>query len=629
MTYPLLPTAADLTFEFPAHSAGPGAVDLTFGAVPPPVVVHDATFNAKFVLRGSVTVDYDSGQWRGLRSDTVLLHQQAAPRPQHTSVEWEPGVRGIAISSIPHQQAQKAPRTVSAGWSVPTQGQRMDSLLWGRSGRATGTSADSTWGNAKKAAREASLPWNRAAHRGSSVGFRHGYGKPTPQHVESLWQEAAQHQHAVTTRMNQMAKAMKPFVVAPWQTALVVASYGGPMFLPPPQLVDPTTPPVIIDMRFCALYPESGRTNLVFGLNLCGAITPDSLIYILPARFYMSAHNVEAFLLPSNTPIPIFDLQLAADVSSTSWSFSATTTFTTFDSLVPTAAAPKQIKVVVDGMEWVFVVDRLSQSENFGGRKAKISGRSQVALLGDPYQRQRNRMNTVALSAQQIAASVLTPGEVGAGWDVDWGITDWLIPIGAWSHTGTPLASIQAVANAVGGYVNAHRTNKTVLIRHPYPTLPGGIPGGPWNWEGAAGAFVADVEIAPDAIISRSIERSDGADIDGVYVGGTVSGAVEALVRRSGTLGAKLAPMQTDALITAVAAATQRGYATLGMGGAKHKVQITMPVLTGGANPGVLDVGQLVQINDSVPWRGRVRAVSVNYNQPSLRQQVTLERHLS
>ena len=39
-------------------------------------------------------------------------------------------------------------------------------------------------------------------------------------------------------------------------------------------------------------------------------------------------------------------------------------------------------------------------------------------------------------------------------------------------------------------------------------------------------------------------------------------------------------------------------------------------------------VGQLVQVNAAVPWRARVRSVSVQAKQPTLRQSVTLERHM-
>jgi hypothetical protein len=262
--------------------------------------------------------------------------------------------------------------------------------------------------------------------------------------------------------------------------------------------------------------------------------------------------------------------------------------------------------------------------DRFGRRRASISGRSATALIAEPYANITDHHNPTARNAQQLAADALAPSGLG----LDWGITDWLVPSGVWSHQGTPLSAVQAVAASVGGYINSHRSEPTVLVRHPYPTLPGGIPGGPWNWEGAAGAFAADVEIAPDAIISRSIRRADNADIDGVWVSGTTAGGIEAHVKRQGTLGAKLAPMVTNPLITASAAASQLGYSVLGKAGAKHLVQITMPMLTGGANPGVLDVGQLVQINSATPWRGMVRAVSVNANQPTVRQSVTLERHL-
>ena len=84
-----------------------------------------------------------------------------------------------------------------------------------------------------------------------------------------------------------------------------------------------------------------------------------------------------------------------------------------------------------------------------------------------------------------------------------------------------------------------------------------------------------------------------------------------------------------DEVADAIAlAARQRGLSVLGAAGAKYFVRLELPVLTGLAQPGVLDVGQLVQINAAQPWRGRVRSVSVNAKRPSLRQTITLERHL-
>lgn len=634
MTYPLpLGANVDLTFGAAAAGLPPTAADLTFGAPAATGGVLPATMVARFALRGSVVVGYDVGVWRGLRSDTVAAHQPGAACGQHVAGAWSPPLPATALRDVPFSDAVGQPAAARATWDNPARAGQVAAAAWCAAAKQTDASVGTQWQRPVRAHVSPRAPWQAGQHVGRADSSRHGHGMPTPHSAVAPWQQGRAHQRATDARANRQGATVGARIAAPWQRALMLSTYGGGVFLPPRPTVVPAVPPVVIDMRFCAKYPVGGHPTsglvLVFGLNPCGVIPPDSPLRILPARFYMSAHSVTAFLLPSNEPIPIFDLQLAADVSSTSWTFSATTTFTTFEGLVPTSGAPKHLRIVVDGMEWVFVVDSLSQSESFGGRKAKVAGRSQVALLGDPYQRQVARLSTVANTAQQLAADTLTPGEVGAGWSVDWGLTDWLVPAGAWSHTGTPLASIQAIAASVGGYVNAHRTDKTVLVRHPYPTLPGGIPGGPWNWEGAAGSFAADVELAPDAIISRSVERSDGADIDGVYVAGTMSGGIEALIKRGGTLGAKLAPMVTDPLITAAAAASQRGYSVLGLGGGKHKVQITMPVLTGASQPGVLDVGQLVQVNDTVPWRGRVRAVNVSFSNPTLRQQVVLERHLS
>lgn len=631
MTYPLLPNAVDLTFEFPALSPAPSAVDLTFGATlgPPPGTVYEATMVAKFALRGSVTVDYDSAQWRGLRSDTVVPHQQAAPRCGRTAAAWRPSMRAHVASVIPHAQAKPLPTSDSAVWMVPSAARLHTDVLWGRAGHTINITESSGWAYSAKQSLSKPLPWSTGAQRCTGAAARFGLAKSTPRHLAMAWDEGLGLQHAVTTRMNQMAKAMKPFVVVPWQTALVLASYGGPQYLPPSRPIDPGVLPTVIDIRFCAAYPGGGNPSygltLIFGLNPCGGITPDSPVYILPARYYMAVHSVEAHLLPGLTPIPIFDVSLGADVDSTVWTFSAKGPMSLFDALAPaTAGTPTQVRITLDGLPFVFLVDKLRSDERFGQRQAVISGRSATALVGQPYARQTSRLSTVAKTAQQHALDALHLTGVG----LDWGITDWLVPAGAWSHTGTPLSAVQAIAQAAGGYINSHRSDPTVLVRHPYPTLPGGIPGGPWNWEGAAGAFAADVELAPDALITSSIERVDGPDVDGIYVSGTTQG-IQAHVYRQGTLGAKLAPMEVDALITANAAAQQRGYSVLGQAGAKHLVQISMPVLVGGSNPGVLDVGQLVQINHAQPWRGRIRSVSVQAAMPKVRQTITLERHLS
>ena len=342
--------------------------------------------------------------------------------------------------------------------------------------------------------------------------------------------------------------------------------------------------------------------------------------YILPARFYMTAHTIFAERLPDLAGVPIYDATVSADSGSYCWSLSASGPASLFALLAPVDGLPARLRLWLDGIPFVFAVDSLSRSVQFGQTGVRVQGRSVTALIAAPYLRASTRDNAAgALLAQQLALDALA----GTGIELDWGLTDWLVPAGAWSHSGTPLDAVQAIAQAAGGYLQSDRLAPTLLTRHPYSQRALDNPGAPWGWMSGP----ADIELAPDALITEGITRKDGPDLNAVYVSGTSTGVL-ALVKRTGSAADKLGAMATDPLITHVDAARQRGLAVLGAAGHKYDVAIELPVLTGAGQPGVLDVGQLVQVNTTQPWRGRVRSVSVAAKRPSLRQTVTLERHL-
>ena len=628
MTYPQTASNVELVFSQAASSA-PTGINLVFGASRPPEPgdVFDAVCNAKFKLRAGVAVNFDNAVFRGLACVTAMRHGQAVGRVQSVAQPWEPAVAGLHAGRLRFGRAASLRATTASSWGTTLAAVSNAAALWDGTAVTANRTASTRWQASKGVQGGERLPWSMSnLGTGLSVQATSRHALAMPHSVCTKWQQGLAAQRAFDNWFGRAAKAHMLQLLAPWQQAWGTASGGGPMYLPPPPIAVAPTPDVVVGLAFCALYPDGGNLSptLIFGLNPCGHVTPDSVLYILPARFYMAVHSIEAHLLPSLSPIPIYDVSLQADAGSFAWTFAASGPTSLFDALAPTGGEPARIRVTIDGLQWVFVVDSLQRQAEFGKTGARIAGRSITALVGAPYSRETARLNTGTQNAQQLAAAALNLSGVG----LDWGITDWSVPAGAWSHTGTPLAAVQAIAEAAGGYVASHRANPTLLVRHPYPTLPGGIQGGPWNWGGAAGAFAADVELAPDSIITSSIERRDGPNVDGVYVSGTAQGVL-ALVRRTGTLGANLAAMVANPLITAGAAASQRGLSVLGAAGPKHLVQISLPVLTGGANPGVLDVGQLVQINESVPWRGRVRSVSVQANMPSVRQSVTLERHLS
>jgi len=438
------------------------------------------------------------------------------------------------------------------------------------------------------------------------------------------WQESATHRKGYTGRAGP-AQARPLYRDSRFQNAWVPR---------PGQYVRPTipvTPSPYFGPALVFACPPLELPNLVFGRMQCAsALLGGASLYILPARYYMTAHTVIAHRLPDMADIPIYAATVSADTGSYCWSLSANGPSSLFDLLAPVAGLPAQLQVTLDGIPFVFAVDALSRSAAFGQTGVLIQGRSVTALIGAPYMVSQSRIEPLDRTAQQLALNALDL----TGIDLDWGIgagalangglEEWFVPAGAYSRQGTPLESVIRIAQAAGGYLQSHRSAATLLVRHPYGMRTGDVSGAPWDWSLGA----ADVELAQDAIITEAIERKDGADINAVYVSGTSAGVL-ALVKRAGTAGDKLASMVADSLITHTDAARQRGLAVLGAAGNKYNVRLDLPVLTGAGQPGVLDVGQLVQVNAPTPWRGRVRAVSVNATYPSLRQSVTLERHLA
>lgn len=490
---------------------------------------------------------------------------------------------------------------------------------------AAGISAG--WQNAKAHRDDVAALWDSVLATNKQVAANFEAAQQAGMALEALWQNLGVPKTAIFS--------------APWQKASLLTSFGGSAFniggAAPAQPLQPAVVPLV----FCEAYPVGGwpsSVNIAFGVSRCtGGHTGNAPFYILPARFYMQVHDITAELLPQvgNSPgvfIDIPSVTVAADTGSFCRSFSAVGHISLFDQLAPVGGLPQRIRITLDGIAFVFVVGPVRETEAFGKRGVQFSGHSVTKLLSDPYARAGTYFNSTAQTAQQLAENVLQY----TGVTLDWGVTDWLVPAGAWSHHGTPLSAVQSIAASIGGYVQSHRTEPVLQVRHPYPLLAGGLPGGPWNWYAAG--VTPDVSLASEALMTIGTERRDGVDLNGVDVTGTNQG-VWRKVTRIGTAGEKTpgSPV-VDPLITADEAASQRGLSILGAAGAKHFIDFELPILTGSAypgSPGILEVGQLALVNQInhlgqvAPWRGRLRGVSASASfGGKVRQTINVERHL-
>lgn len=595
-----------------------------------PVVVYDAVVSGRLNFRGTLTAAYDNAVNRGISAQAGVLFDVLATKTVATlATSWSPSQFKPVDKRAVWQAALAAGVDIRPRWQRSQVSPVDKSAPWQQS-KAAAVDTPTRWQKTNVTPLNKTAWWDVAQPVDHVAALAFDYATFTPHSRSALWDGLPKVANAALDMpFDDKAKVQHLNRIAPWDTAKTVRSYGGAWSFVIPQNPPPYVQPRTTNLILCKLLPR--YTNSVVALLLGGdrcAVQPEEneQTAILPARVYMTVHNVYAQLLPSMANVPIFDATLSADVGSFAWNFSANGPESLFTQLARTSALPVQIKLVIDGLAWVFLVETRRRTHSFGKHSVSITGRSVTALTGAPWVRDSSYTNGADMTAQQIAANALDLSGVA----LDWGITDWLVPTGAWSHTGSRLSAVQRVAEAAGGYLQSHRSLPTLQVRHPYPLLPGGVPGGPWNW----GSVAVDIELAGDAVITSLKEDKDGPDVDAVYITGTNQGVV-ALVKRTGTAGAKLASMQADALITHVDAATQRGLSILGTAGAKEHVTLELPVLTGSGQPGVIDVGRLVQVNELSPWRGRVRSIEVSCtskggNEPisRVRQSATLERYL-
>ena len=604
--------------------AVPGHVYLVLGGdSTQPQVIFDSATSGVMVFSGSAVGVYDNAVNRGIVQQAGVLFDVSATKTLATlATAWSPSQLKPVDKRAVWQAALAAGIDVRPRWQRSQVSPVDKSAPW-QQGKAAAVDASTQWQKTKVTPLNKTAWWDVAQPVDHVATLAFDYAKFTPRSRTALWDGLPKAVNNVLAMpFDDKAKVQNLNRIAPWDTANMVRSYGGTWSFVIEQNPPPYVQPRDTNLVLCRLQPRfpSGVIALVLGGDPC--IQPINTTAILPARFYMSAHEITAQLLPSGVTIQINDITVAASQGSFCRTFSASGHISLFDQLVPTSGLPQQIRFYIDGIGFVFVVGSVRKTEAFGKKSVQFTGRSVTSLLAAPYAREATWFNSTAQTAQQLAENVLQY----SGVTLDWGVPDWLVPAGAWSHRGTPLSAVQAIAESIGGYVQSHRTLPILQVRHPYPELAGGLPGGPWNWYAAG--VTPEVSLASEALMTIGTERRDEADINAVYVRGTNQGVFR-LVKRIGTAGEKLAGMVTDPLITHDTAAQQRGLSVLGAAGAKHFIDFELPILTGSGQPGILDVGQLALVNQSSPWRGRVRGVSASATfGGKVRQTINVERHL-
>jgi hypothetical protein len=167
------------------------------------------------------------------------------------------------------------------------------------------------------------------------------------------------------------------------------------------------------------------------------------------------------------------------------------------------------------------------------------------------------------------------------------------------------------IARAGGGVLIPHASLPSFAVRHRYPVAP-------WDWQDVT----PDLVLPAAAVARESLTWSEKPVYNRVFVSGLSQGIL-GQVTRAGTAGDLVAPMVVDPLITAPAAARQRGLAVLADTGRQLEVGLRLPVFP---ETQIVSPGTFIEYQDEGLTRiGLVRSTQIDVGLPEVWQTLGVE----
>jgi len=563
-----------------AYSPPPGsACNLDFGSPPgDPVPVPGWRG-----LRKGVGVPYDYLRAPAARATRLPFKKADMSLQRQWDIVSERTNISVAASlTIPWQTAQPVAQSVRVPWVVPPQISKAYQMIWDLSQRIqVGTRVP--WEVAQPLARLLALPWQVAQLNRIGVRIVSERALQRSRSAAVRWRAPPLHRYG---------------------TRIVWERAARPLFVwPPPDPITPPPPPdprvyipppgdaVLLDFS-CPVEHYLGGVPLPFRAFACTPRAPYLRVYVI-----MSSASL--IRLSDGAPVAAASIELAADLESWSWQFSARLrSRAALELVMPGSGAPVAVEATINGHVFTALVESWSESRKHGYSEWTIRGRSLSAVLAAPYSPALTYTESDTFTAHQLADNEMPL----TGWVLEWDTVDWLVPPGAYTYRDLPtLGALQQIAGAVGAVVQSHHSDNVLTVLPRYPISP-------WEWAAAD----PGVAITADIVTSSASEWQPRPDYNGVYVMGTTQG-VSVWVRRTGSAGEQLAPQVSDALITHVDAGTERGRIILAAAGRWSSETIQIPLMPTPQPPGLLLPGALIEVDDGIDtWRGQVLSVRIS-----------------
>lgn len=611
-------TTADLVFG--ETGAGPSVPDVTLAGAGhiTGMRVQVQAHTGAFVLgagritgmRCQVVVPYDVDVSRPTVGQTAHHYQQAQPARTCLQDAYQQAQALPTGLHSRYQQAQPLQAPTSTAWSDASTTRATTGLRYQQAQPAHHLGLRSAWQTAQGHRVGSALRYQEAwplqvlgaARFQQALGLRLGGLHRYQEALRSGRSFSARFQRAQPWRVDHRVRYQEAWPPRPGMSVLIPVEPPGPppCYTPNGHLV------------FTAAHDGTG--HLVFVCERATPPEPGGTVVVPVRRVYMTINNVTLHRASDGAPIPAYSLGLGLDADSWTWSWQASLHASALPLIQPGAGGePVGVLASINGTTLHLVAESYSRERSFANTRISVRGRGRAAVLDAPYAPTLNHGNASARTAQQLMQDVLTLNGVGIGWAVEFAPQDWLVPGGVWAHQGTYISALLDIADAAGAYLQPHDTAATLRVLPRYPAAP-------WDWPSAT----PDFELPADVVAVEGIAWQQKANYNRVHVSGTSAGVLGE-VTRLGTLGDAVAPMVAHPLITHADAARQRGRAVLGDTGLQAIISLRLPVL---AATGVIKPGAMVRYADGAATHlGLVRATSVEWQAPTLRQTLTVETH--
>ncbi|MGB0732108.1 MAG: hypothetical protein ACPGPF_00035 [Pontibacterium sp.] len=574
--------------------------DLVFGEQGDGLPTVSGSINAVISLNVTAPVVNNPAISTPLTSNTLSAWQSADAKTIAKTSSWEESQRQRSTVANVWQSGLTRESNQQAVWQAKPVLNAVTAAVWERAAQFMGA-APASWTAIPQAKQRAGVLWQKARIASAPVAERFTYPPQLNDCLTASWDEIAS---------AGIARAL-PFT---WpaersiQTALIY-EYAGLPALGTSQLFTPTEPvpePVSFgspDLLFIGERVDS--PSIVFGALLR---RPQQTIRVIRIMA-----TIELTRLSDGAPIECNEVNWEADADSWGWRFDAVLPRDSDLAIVsPTVDGPVDVRCLINGHEFIGMVEGYETERQFGEKRYRINGRSRTAWLAAPYAPKSSSIVTSSITAQQICAAVLE----NTGFTLEWLSPDWIVPANVFSYQALePIAVIKRVAESIGSIVQSDRATKTLRVLPRYAISP-------HQWA------------TPSLYLSLSEIERLGADYrrmpayNRAIVAGSTEGGVIVQATRDGTAGDELAPHVIDSLITDVTAGRERARNEIAKGGQWEDIRIATYLPEGG----LIEPCTLIQVDDTTPFIGQTSLTQVNATSTAtsvnVSQTIHIERYL-